>query len=76
MLEQAVAAYQSALEVYTKADLPQVGPGPRTIWASRFGIWERAVGEKKAASCLRKPWLLINALWRSGRKPICLRIGP
>ncbi len=107
LLEQAVAAYRSALEVRTKADLPQdwagtqhnlgtalwdlgtrsggeegrklreqavaafqsalggrgrkpiclrTGPGPRTIWASRSGLWQRAVGEKKAASCLSKSW--------------------
>ena len=26
LLEDAVAAFRSALEVYTKADLPQIGP--------------------------------------------------
>ena len=53
----------------------RIGPGPRTIWASRFMIWECAVGEKKAASWLSKPWPPFKALWRSIRKPICLRVG-
>ena len=39
-------------------------------------IWERAVGEQKAASYLNKPWRPTKALWRSIRKPTCLKVGP
>ena len=51
----------------------KIGPGPRTIWASRSGIWEPR-GEKKAANCLSKRRLPTRS--DSIRKPICLKIGP
>ena len=75
-LEQAVAAFKRALEVKTKADLPQGWARTQNNLGLASGIWERAVGEKKAASRLSKPWPPTEALWKSIRKPICLGIGP
>jgi tetratricopeptide (TPR) repeat protein len=56
LLEQAVAAYKSAWRSIRKPICLKIGPGPKTIWAPRFMIWERAVGtEEKAANFLSKP---------------------
>jgi hypothetical protein len=36
VLDETVAAHRSALEIYTKADLPESWARLRTIWESRF----------------------------------------
>ena len=53
LLEEAVAASRALWRSMREPICLRIGPRPRTIWASRFGIWERAAAEKKAASCSR-----------------------
>ena len=77
LLEDAVAAYRSALEVLTKADLPQYWAMTQNNLGVALQNSGRAAAEKKSRKLLEDAVAALSLRFsRSIPRPICLSIGP
>ena len=74
-LTEAIAAYRSALEVYTKADVPQDWAATQNNLGNALRDLGTRSGGQEGRKLLAEAPRPSEALWKSGPKPICRRIG-